>query len=177
MCVGDGLRRRHLVLSLSPSTTGEQQFNLTGDDTQGLIALELWGYQFSGVPVVAGVPYSGAFYVGAQQSATASDLVVADQNSPIGTNLGVPCPLVAAWTSQQYDHARTIGRRRGQSGLPGSSAIKIVVRDDLGQSAQFTAGQIYCNLVYQTTDFPDMERSSTFLNRHALFAEHIIGRS
>lgn len=174
MCVGDGLRRRYLVLTLAPSpVTGEQQFNLSGDDTQGLIALELTAYQFAGVPVIAGVPYSGAFYVGAQQCNTASDLVVSDQANPINSVIGVPCPLTSAFTSFQYDHARIMGRRRGQSGLPGSSAIKIIVRDDTAQPAQFTAGQIYCNLVYQTTDFPDMERASERINRMALFAEHI----
>lgn len=175
MCVGDGLRRRYLVLRLIPTATGEQQFNLTGDDTQGLLAIELSGYQFSGVPVVAGVPYSGAFYVGTQQSAVSSDLIMGDQLSPIGSNMGVPCPLSAAWTSIQYDHARTMGRRRGQSGLPTSSAMKIVIRDDLGAPAQFTQGQIYCNLVYQTTDFPDIERAGTRLNRMT-FAEHLPAR-
>lgn len=160
MCIDDKRRRVYCVIQLTGPI--ENGVDLTIQDTRGLIGLELTGYQFDGVPVVAGIPYSMAFFIGLKDCPLSSEMLVTNNGTPMAGVCGIPCQLATSYTTQQYDTPRLMGTRSNlQPGLPANTTINIDIRDDSGQSAQFTKGRIYCNLVYDQGNALDMSAAVT----------------
>ena len=159
MSIDDKRHRRYLVIQLS---TAQQSIDISIPDSRGLLGIELTGYQFSGAPVIAGVPVSLAYYVAFTDSTTSTELLATNNGTPLAGVSGVPCQLTGAFTSQQYDTPRLMASRAiSQYGLPANMRLNVSVRDELGQLAVFTAGRIYCNLVYDQYNSIDMSASVT----------------
>ena len=66
MCIDDKKTRRPVVLQLTPGQS--QTITVTIPGTYNFEFLEIVGYQFDGVPVAAGVPYSLFFTLGVSSS-------------------------------------------------------------------------------------------------------------
>ncbi len=165
-----------IVLQLTSG--GQQTITLTQPNMQGVEELQLTGYQFTGVPVPAGIPYSLAFYIALSGPTFNCESISSNNGTAIGGLSGIPVQLNASFTDYIYDPPRLLARRSGMTTLPGSSYIVADVRDDTGAYAQFTSGRVYINAVYTTTGFPDITRSVT-RNHDMTFEEHVgkVGKS
>lgn len=169
MCIDDKRKRRDLVLQLNgPQVT----IDLSIPDTHGMAFVELAGFQFSGVPVIAGVPYSMGFYVSFNNTFVSSDMLATNNGTAMAGMNGTPCQLQAAYTNQLFDTPRRMATRVGSLYLPTGTRMTIEVRDETGQLAQFSAGRIYCNLVYEVGEVADMQKGIAYQHRMT-YAEHI----
>lgn len=174
MCIDDKRHRRYLVVQLP---TASESLDISIPDSRGLIGIELMGYQFTGVPVIAGAPYSLAFYIGFTDCNTPTEILATNNGTPLAGITGVPCPLQAAYTLQQYDTPRLMGTRMSSiPGLPSNMRLNVSVRDETGALATFTNGRLYCNLVYDRRSALDLsasvERTSRGLAYGNPFASH-----
>lgn len=169
MCIDDKRKRRDCVFQLNGP---QQAVDLSIPDTNGLAFIELVGFQYSGVPVVAGVPYSLAFYLSLVNSFANTEMLATNNGTPMAGMSGVPCQLQAAWTNQTFDTPRRMATRHGMVYLPVGTRVNVEIRDETGQLAQFTTGRIYCNLVYELAEVADMSKSIALQHRMT-YAEHL----
>ena len=88
MCIDDKRHRRYLVVQLSAAS---QSLDISIPDSRGMVAIELAGYQFAGVPVVAGLPYSPAFYVGFTDCATPTETLATNNGSGDRHSVSIGC--------------------------------------------------------------------------------------
>lgn len=159
MCIDDKRHRRFLVVQLN---SAQESLDISIPDSRGIIGIEMAGYQFIGVPVVAGVPYSPAFYVGFIDCNTPTEMLASNNGTPLAAITGVPCQLEAAFTNQQYDTPRLMGVRMSSvPGLPSNMRLNVTVRDETGGLAVFSYGRIYCNIVYDRLTAIDLSASVT----------------
>lgn len=171
LCYGGSHHRRRRDYAMINLTAGQTNaIQLSIPNFMGCIGFELMGYQFSGVQVIAGVPYSQAFYVAIEGPSFCTDQLVSNNGTPTAGVTGIPLPLTGAFTTQQYDTPRLFSHRIGQPSLPGNGFIQVVIRDDSGNEAVFSTGRLYCNLVYgfDTTDIT----IGVDANHRQIFAEH-----
>ena len=151
MCIDDKKKRLHLVIKVTQALTTTQ---LNFPTSINLEFFELTGYQFVGVPVAAGVPYSPFFVVSLGSSSFFSENLIT--NIPaVQASLGVVLPLGGSFTTQQYDTPRKMTSKNALVKFGGASpVIEVRISDELGQAAQFTEGYLYCYAVYSETDCP-----------------------
>lgn len=157
MCIDDELLRFPFLLSLN---TNSRTFVLNLTRFDGLKKIELYGYQSTGVPVIAGLPYSSTFFIEIAGGCYSLPLV-SDRDSAIAALGGYPISINAAETYTHYDTPLTIATIDTLfPGLQTTKRFTINIRDITNQPAQFTNLVLYFNLVYDTKAKVDIDKSA-----------------
>lgn len=160
MCIDGKTLRQPAVVALTPGLS--QTLMLTIISTPGVMGIELTGYQFYGVTVAAGIPYSPYFSVGINHSNFSQPNLVTNSGTPAAGNNGLPLPLSGSTNIQQYDVPRALAYRSGAIQLPTTTQLTFEIKDINGNQAQFTSGFLYCDIVYEKCNPIPLEKGVDF---------------
>lgn len=166
MCINGHTLRQPAVVQLLPGLS--QTIDLTIVSTPNVVGIELTGYQFYGVTVPGGDPYSPFFTIGMNHSNFNQPNLVTNSTSAAAGNTGIACPLEGSTTVHQYDDPRVLGYRSGVTQLPTRTAINFEIKDIFGNPAQFTSGYLYCDIVYEIPRQPIPLQAGVDFN-HSVF--------